>query len=112
MRFAELLKLGSGRKIIGKVMTVNNINKVDGFVGNSQSKYFSYATEEIKKAGGTIIKTATSKGGRKESMVADDKQALWNSAKDYAGKKQSLRSGEFIAFEVIKRDVKSGVVTV
>ena len=96
----------------GKVMGIEDINAVDGFVDNSQSKYFAYATEEIRKADGTLIQSVTSQGDRKASVVADDKKALWRAAHDYAGQKQILRSGECIAFDVIKGDIKAGRVTV
>ena len=102
----------SGFDGYGKVMGIEDINAVDGFVGNSQSKYFAYATEEITKSDGTVLQSVTTRGGRKDSVVDLDKQALFQAAKDYAGKKHIMRTGECIAFEVIKSDIKSGVVTV
>ena len=102
----------SGFNGYGKVMGIDEINAVDGFVGNSQSKYFAYATEEITKNDGTVLQSVTSKGGRKGSVVDQDKQALFQAAKDYAGKKKIMRTGECIAFNIIKDDIKSGVVAV
>ncbi len=96
----------------GDVMGIEEINAVDGFVGNSQSKYFQYAADEIKLTDGTVLESVTRQDGRKDSVVGDDKNALMQAASDYAGKKQILRSGECIAFEVIKKDIKSGMVSV
>ena len=102
----------SGFDGYGKVMGMEEINAVDGFVGNSQSKYFAYATEEITKRDGTVLQSVTTRGDRKGSVVDQDKHALLQAAKDYAGKKKIMRTGECIAFDIIKGDIKSGVVTV
>lgn len=96
----------------GKVMGVEEINAVDGFVGNSQSRYFTYATEEITKSDGTVLQSVTSKGDRKSSVADQDNKALLKAAQDYAGKKNIMRTGECIAFDIIRDDIRSGVVTV
>ncbi len=94
----------------GDVMGIDEINAVDGFVGNSQSKYFQYATDEIKRDDGTVLQSQTIRGERKKQVVEEDKTALLKAAQDYAGLKKIQRSGECIAFEVIKKDIQSGIV--
>ena len=96
----------------GEVMGANEIIAVDGFVGNSKSKYFDYANDEIKRNDGTVLQSVSVKGDRKGQVVSDDKKALLKAAQDYAGKKKIMRSGECIAFDVIKRDIKTGIVNV
>ena len=96
----------------GGVMGIEEINAVDGFVGNSKSKYFEYANEEIKLDDGTVLQSVSTQSDRKDQVVSDDKSALLKAAQEYAGKKKIMRSGECIAFEVIKNDIKVGVVTV
>ncbi|OED43354.1 hypothetical protein ACH42_10270 [Endozoicomonas sp. (ex Bugula neritina AB1)] len=95
----------------GDVMGIAEIDAVEGFVGNSKSKYFQYANEEIKLDDGTVLESVSVKGDRKDQVVTDDKKALLKAAQDYAGQKKIMRSGECIAFDVIKKDIKSGVVT-
>ncbi|WP_422448075.1 hypothetical protein [Endozoicomonas sp. ALB091] len=92
----------------GDVMGINEINAVEGFVGNAQSKYFQYATEQITKDDGTVLQSKTVRGERKKQVVAEDMTALLRAAKDYAGLKKTLQTGECIAFDVIKRDIKTG----
>ncbi|WP_062268606.1 hypothetical protein [Endozoicomonas arenosclerae] len=94
----------------GDVMSVDEINKVEGFAGNSHSKYFEYATEEIKLSSGQVLQSVTKQGDRLEQVVSDDKAALLKAAKEYAGQKKIMKSGECIAFEVIKKDYKSGQI--
>ena len=77
---------------------------------NSQSKYFEYATEEIKLSSGEVLQSVTSKGDRLEQVITDDKSALLKAAKEYAGQKKVMQSGECIAFEVIKKDYQSGQI--
>ncbi len=90
----------------GDVMGMKEINSIEGFVGNSRSKYFEYATEETRLKDGTLLEAVTEKGGRKTDVVSDDKKALSKAARDYAGKKKILRTGECIAFNIIKKEYK------